>query len=150
MTSPLERLAGPGGVLAAERPDPREFAGLVRSGLARLKDAENEMNSLDSRFDLAYSAAHALCLAALRYQGFRPSKRYIVFQVLPDTLGLGPDVWRILSKCHDQRNRAEYEGAIDVDARLVTDLINACRAAFMTMTQRAQAWVAMPPAREIH
>jgi hypothetical protein len=29
----------------------------VRSGLARLKDAENEVNSLDSRFDLAYSAA---------------------------------------------------------------------------------------------
>ena len=91
-----------------------EFAGLVRSGLARLKDAENAANSLDSRFDLAYSAAHALCLAALRHHGFRPSKRYIVFQVLPDTLGLGPEVWRVLSKCHDMRNRTEYEGAIDV------------------------------------
>ena len=88
--SPLERLAGPGNVLAKEPPDAKEFAGLVRSGLARLKDAENEANSLDSRFDLAYSAAHALCLAALRHHGFRPSKRYIVFQVLPDTLGLGP------------------------------------------------------------
>ena len=77
--SPLERLAGPGNVLAKEPPDAKEFAGLVRSGLARLKDAENEANSLDSRFDLAYSAAHALCLAALRHQGFRPSKRYIVF-----------------------------------------------------------------------
>jgi hypothetical protein len=51
--SPLERLAGPGGVLAKEAPDAKEFAGLVRSGLARLKDAENEANSLDSRFDLA-------------------------------------------------------------------------------------------------
>jgi hypothetical protein len=63
--SPLERLAGPGNVLAKEAPDEKEFDGLVRSGLARLKDAENEANSLDSRFDLAYSAAHALCLAAL-------------------------------------------------------------------------------------
>jgi hypothetical protein len=60
--SPLERLAGPGNVLAKEPPDAKEFAGLVRSGLARLKDAENEANSLVSRFDLAYSAAHALCL----------------------------------------------------------------------------------------
>src|SRR5713226_708504 len=60
--SPLERLAGPGNVLAKEPPDAKEFAGLVRSGLARLKDAENEANSLDGRFDLAYSAAHALCL----------------------------------------------------------------------------------------
>ena len=99
----------------------------MRSGLARLKDAENEANSLDSRFDLAYSAAHALCLAALRHRGFRSSKRYIVFQVLPDTLGLGPEVWRILSKCHDMRNRTEYEGVLDVDDRLVSDLIRACR-----------------------
>ena len=110
-----------------EPPDAKEFAGLVRSGLARLKDAENEANSLDSRFDLAYSAAHALCLAALRHHGFRPSKRYIVFQVLPDTLGLGPEVWRVLSKCHDMRNRTEYEGVLDVDDRLVSDLIGACR-----------------------
>jgi hypothetical protein len=125
--SPLERLAGPGNVLAKEPPDAKEFAGLVRSGLARLADAEREANSLDSRFDLAYSAAHALCLAALRHHGFRSSKRYIVFQVLPDTLGLGPEVWRILSKCHDMRNRTEYEGALDVDDRLVTDLVAACR-----------------------
>ena len=80
-----------------------ELDAYLRSGLARLKDAENDANSLDGRFDLASSAAHALCLAALRHYGFRPSKRYIVFQVLPDTLDLGPEVWRVLSKCHDVR-----------------------------------------------
>src|SRR5437870_7448930 len=121
--SPLERHAD----LAKEAPDANEFAGLVRSGLARLKDAEKEANSLDSRFDLAYGAAHALSIAALRHCGFRASKRYIVFQALPDTLGLGPEVWRVLSKCHDMRNRTEYEGALDVDDRLVSDLIGACR-----------------------
>ena len=45
--------------------------------------------------------------------------------MLPDTLGLGPEVWRILSKCHDMRNRTEYEGALDVDDRLGSDLIGA-------------------------
>lgn len=125
--SPLERLAGSGNVLAKEAPDAKEFTGLVRSGLARLKDAENKANSLDSRFDLAYNAAFALCLAALRHYGFRPSKRYIVFQVLPDTLGLGPEVWRVLSKCHDMRNRTEYEGVLDVDEKLVAGLIESCR-----------------------
>jgi hypothetical protein len=125
--SPLDRLAGSGNVLGKEAPDAKEFDGLVRSGRARLKDAENEANSLESRFDLAYGAAHALCLAALRHHGFRPSKRYIVFQLLPDTLGLGPEVWRVLSKCHDMRNRTEYEGAIDVDEKLLADLIKACR-----------------------
>lgn len=127
MTSRLERLAGPGGTLVAEPPDAKEFAGLVRSGLARLKDAERTANSLESRFDLAYSAAHALCLAAVRYRGFRPAKRYIVFQTLPDTLNLGPEVWRVLDKCHTLRNRTEYEGVLDVDERIVTDLIAACR-----------------------
>ena len=125
--STLDRLAGPGGVLGKEAPDAREFDGLVRSGLARLRDAEKSENSLESRFDLAYGAGHALCLAALRHHGYRPSKRYIVFQVLPGTLGLGPEVWRVLSKCHDMRNRTEYEGALDVDERLVFDLIGACR-----------------------
>lgn len=125
--STLDRLAGPSGVLGKEAPDAKEFDGLVRSGLARLKDAEKPENSPESRFDLAYGAAHALCLAALRHHGYRASKRYIVFQVLPDTLGLGPEVWRVLSKCHDMRNRTEYEGALEVDERLVTDLIGACR-----------------------
>jgi predicted nucleotidyltransferase len=44
--SPLDRLAGPGNVLSKEPPDANEFAGLVRSGLARLKDAEKASNSL--------------------------------------------------------------------------------------------------------
>lgn len=60
---------------------------------------------------LAYNAAHALCLAALRWHGYRPAnKRYIVFQALPDTLGLGPEVWRVLARAHEIRNRSECEG----------------------------------------
>ncbi len=127
MTSRLDVLAGPGGSLHREPPDAKEFAGLLRSRLAKLKDAENASNSLDSRFDLAYGASHSLCLAALRYHGFRPSQRYVVFKVLPDTLGLGPEVWRVLAKCHDARNRTEYEGFFDVDEGIVSDLISACR-----------------------
>ena len=92
MPSPLEHLAGTGKPLLAEAPDAAEFAGLLRSGRARLTDARNAALSLESRFDLAYNAAHALCLAALRRQGYRPRNRYIVFQVLPHTLGLGPEV----------------------------------------------------------
>lgn len=83
--------------------------------------------SLEGRFDLAYNAAHALCFAALRWHGYRSTNRYIVFQLLPHTLGLGPEVWRVLAKCHDLRNRSEYEGALNIDERIVTDLIGACR-----------------------
>lgn len=127
MPSPLENLCGPGRHLKAEPPDEREFSGLLRSGLARLKDAENTANSIEGRFDLAYNAAHALCLAALRRKGYRPDNRYIVFQVLPHTLGLGPEVWRVLSKCHDVRNLGEYEGDLNIDDRLLDDLIAATR-----------------------
>ena len=89
MASPLDSLAGPGQPLRAEAPDAKEFTGLKNSGLTRLTDAQKRTNSLESRFDLAYNAAHALCLAALRYSGYRPANRYIVFQALPHTLGLG-------------------------------------------------------------
>ena len=98
----------------------------ARSAQARLIDARNAEVSLEGRFDLAYNAAHAVCLAALRWHGYRPSNRYIVFQMLPHTLDLGAEVWRLLSKCHDMRNRGEYEGDLNADERLVADLITAC------------------------
>lgn len=125
MSSPLDSLCGPNKPLAPEAPDATEFAGLKRSGLARLQDASNTSLSLEGRFDLAYNAAHALSLAALRWHGYRAGNRYIVFQVLPHTLQLGPEVWRVLAKCHDVRNLGEYEGDLNVDERLVTDLIKA-------------------------
>ena len=127
MTSAFDNLCGPGKPLKQEPPDANEFAGLQRSGLARLKDAGTETLSLEGRFDLAYNAAHAQCLAALRWNGYRSTNRYIVFQLLPHTLGLGPEVWRVLSKCHDVRNLGEYEGDLNVDERLVTDLLAACQ-----------------------
>ena len=126
-TDSLFNLSGPGKPLKAEPPDAAETAGLLRTGRARLHDAANRALSLESRFDLAYNAAHALCLAALRRQGYRPSQRYIVFQVLPHTLGLGPEVWRVLDKCHNTRNLGEYEGLLDIDEGLVTSLIEAAQ-----------------------
>jgi len=123
MTSPLENMAGPGKALAKEPSDARELQGLVRSGQARLKDAANPENSIEGRFDLVYNAAHALCLAALRWHGYRPGNRYIVFQALPHTLELGPEVWRVLSKGHEIRNLGENEGELNIDDRLLEDLL---------------------------
>jgi hypothetical protein len=128
MPSPFEALSGPGKPLRPEPPDAAEFAGLLRSGLARMADAGVKSLALESRFDLAYNAAHALSFAALRWHGYRSSNRYIVFQLLPHTLGLGPEVWRVLDKCHQLRNLGEYEGSLNIDARIVTDLLAACRA----------------------
>lgn len=101
-----------------------EYEGLVRSGRARLRDAVRAELSLESRFDLAYNASHALALAALRRLGYRSDNRFSVFQALPHTAGLDDASWRLLSKCHERRNLAEYEGLVDLGERLVADLLN--------------------------
>ena len=93
------------------------------------------MNALESRFDLAYNAAHALCLAALRHAGYRSTNRYMVFQVLPHTLGVRPEVWRVIARCHDVRNRGEYEGDFYADERLLADLIAACKVVAAALDQ---------------
>src|SRR5690606_12742047 len=111
------------GKLKREPPSEREQQGLLQSASARLSDARQETLSFDSRFDLAYNAAHALSLYALRRHGFRSDNRYLVFQVLPHTTGLPPEVWRVLAKAHDRRNLAEYEGHLERDDRLLDDLL---------------------------
>lgn len=112
MTSPVETLATHGRPLSVEPADRKPTVGLLRSGMARLADAHNATFSLENRFDLACNAAHALGLAAPRSTDFPACHRHFVF--------------RVLAKAHDLRNLAEYEGRVDVDLRLVNDLIGAC------------------------
>jgi len=118
----LENLVGIG-KLKREARSASELAGLLQSGEARLRDASNTALSIESRFDLAYNAAHAFSLAALRSRGYRSENRYIVFQTLQLTLGIKNATWRVLAKCHGIRNQSEYEGFIDLDETIVTDLI---------------------------
>lgn len=125
MSSPeLENLVKIG-KLKREPPSPRELQGMLASALARLADAGQSGLSFDSRFDLAYNAAHALALYALRRQGFRSDNRYLVFQALPHTAGLPPETWRVLAKAHERRNLAEYEGHLERDDQLLADVIAA-------------------------
>lgn len=123
MTSPnLENLAKIG-KLKKEAVSQAEFDGLVKSGRTRLADARTPSLAIESRFDLAYNGSHALALAALRWHGYRSENRYLVFQCLEQTLGLAPEHWRVLALCHERRNVAEYQGHLDIEERLVTDLM---------------------------
>jgi hypothetical protein len=120
---PLDNLAKTG-VLKAQAPDQAEFDGLLKLGTNRLRDARNADNSPEGRFDLAYNAAHALALAAMRWHGYRPDRqRFIVFQALQHTLKLPPEQWRVLDKAHSSRNLAEYEGYAEVDEQLLAELV---------------------------
>lgn len=110
------------GSLKEEPPSPPEINGLVLTAEQRLADSKKPVNSLSSRFDLAYNAAHAVCLAALRRRGYRSDQRYIVFQTITHTLGLHEAV-RVLELAHRKRNRSEYHGVLDYNESFVTELI---------------------------
>lgn len=73
----------------------------------RLKDAHSPALSFASRFDLAYNAAHALALTAMR----------------------------LFALCHERRNLAEYEGYMDVDDALLAELLAATDALLPRMQQ---------------
>lgn len=111
-------------LLKREPPSKMELDGLMASGRKQLVDAKKPGLSLESKFQLAYNAAHSFALAALRRHGYRPNnKRYVTFQALPHTLGLGPEVGRVLSKCHGIRNSADYDGLFEIDEQLMADLL---------------------------
>lgn len=115
------------GQLKTEPSAEAEYQGLLRSGVRRLDDAERKDLSLESRFDLAYNASHALALAALRFRGYRSESRYLVFQCLQHTIDLPNEQWRVLDQAHRKRNLAEYEGNLDIDEQLVSALLRVAR-----------------------
>lgn len=75
--------------LKAEPGTQTEFDGVIRSGSVRLRDAQNATNSLESRFDLAYNAAHALSLAALRWHGCRDSGPMVFATIASNSSKMG-------------------------------------------------------------
>ena len=124
--------------LQREAPVDDEIANLIHSGLVRLADAKNRSLGFASRFDLAYNAAHALSLAALRFAGYRSNNRYIVFQCTQHTLDLEPEKWRILEQAHRKRNVAEYEGDMQIDEQLLAALIRIADAIAERLQDRAE------------
>ncbi|MEN8219398.1 MAG: hypothetical protein ABFS56_24200 [Pseudomonadota bacterium] len=81
------------GQLKFEPPDQNEFDGMIASAKARLQDSKLTGLSADSQFSLAYGAAYALSLAAMRWHGYRSDSRYLVFQCLEQTLGLDRQIF---------------------------------------------------------
>lgn len=115
------------GQLKEETPEQSQIDAMIRSARTRLADIEAKGLSEEGKFSLAYGAAHSLAVAALRLHGYRPANRYIAFQCLQHTVGLEKSSWRLLSQCHDIRNRAEYEGTLNITPKLLGELIETTR-----------------------
>jgi hypothetical protein len=120
-------------------PEADVIESLIRSGGARLADSGSPGLSNEGRFDLAYNAVYTLALAALRRLGFQSDRSLLVFQVLPYTLGLPPSTIQVLANCHNVWLLAEHKGLIDVDERILTDLIGAANAVWSALTDKDQS-----------
>lgn len=125
-STPLDNLVKTG-QLKVEAPTASELSGLLHAARLKFKDSQNNSLSLESRFELAYSAAHSFSLAALRSRGYRSENRFLVFQCLAHTTTLPPSKVRILSDAHNKRNLSAYEGEVDVTETLVNSLIDATK-----------------------
>ena len=126
------------GKLKAEPYNEKEYSDLVHSGQGRLQDSLKSDLSLESRFLLAYNAAHSFSLAALRWHGYRSTNRYVVFLALEHTLGVSSEIWRVLDLCHNRRNVAEYEGHLEVDEQLLRELVTATQLLFDRVSKNSR------------
>lgn len=111
--------------LKVEPPLRKEYDGMLKSAQRGLADAQNESIETDSQFDLAVEAAHKFALAALRREGYRSENRITVYQTLTHTIGVSNADLQIFLKAHNERNLASYQGRIDIDEKLLADLIAA-------------------------
>lgn len=59
----------------------------------------------------------------MRLCGYRSDKRYLVFQCLLHTADVNNVQVRLFALCHERRNLAEYEGYMDEDEALLTQLL---------------------------
>jgi hypothetical protein len=125
--------------LKKEPPSRAEYDGMLKAAGTSLADAQKDLDS-DSKFTLAYGAAHRLALAALRREGYRSEDRVSVFQTLAHTLGTSPADIQVFLKAHSERNLAEYQGRVDVDEKLLANLIRCTKA-----LEAAVAKLAPPP-----
>lgn len=110
------------GQLKAEPRNDMEAKRLLAMARIRLADARLAKASREGRFTSAYNAAHAAALAALRWHGYRSENRFTVFQCLEHTLKWPAARWRVLDAAHQQRNRAEYEGLLEVEESGIAEL----------------------------
>ncbi len=109
--------------LKVEPPDQQEFDRMLESVKRCLKDSKVDGLSEGGKFSCAYTASHILSLAALRWHGYRSNNRYQVFQCLAHTVGFDVVKCRMLGKCHNLRNVAEYEGHLEITPQLLDELI---------------------------
>lgn len=127
MAAPLDNLVRIR-LLKEEPTSVEEIGDILTRAAALLAGARQITANPISRFALAYDAAHALALAALRAHDKRPTQekghRAVAFQTLGTTVGAPDKVWSALDTYHSRRNRSEYGGAAAVSRAEADELLD--------------------------
>lgn len=89
----------------------------------RLDDAMRTDNSMETRFDSAYTAIRAVADAALLKQGYRtstskPGHHQTTLQCLVHTMNVDLSTVRILDSLRKQRNLSDDDGELVTDSLL--------------------------------
>lgn len=89
----------------------------------RLDDAMRTDNSMETRFDCAYTAIRAVADAALLKQGYRtstskPGHHQTTLQCLVHTMNVDLSTVRILDSLRKQRNLSDDDGELVTDSLL--------------------------------
>ena len=97
---------------------------------SRLQDALRKDNSMETRFDCAYTAIRAIADAALLKQGFRtstskPGHHQTTLQCLALTLSVDASTIRILDSLRKQRNLTDYDGELITESLLQECILQA-------------------------
>ena len=90
---------------------------------SRIEDALRTDNSMETRFDCAYTAIRAVADAALLQQGYRtstskPGHHQTTLQCLVHTLNVAPTTVRVLDSLRKQRNLTDYDGELITESLL--------------------------------
>ncbi|WP_029695868.1 hypothetical protein [Comamonas badia] len=96
---------------------------MLSTARIRLYDAQRTENSMETRFDCAYTAIRAIADAALHARGWRtstnrPGHHQTTLQCLVHTLDVTPVTIRVLDALRKQRNLSDYEGEMVTDQAL--------------------------------
>ena len=102
------------------------LAKMLNVAHTRLQDAMRLDNSMETRFDCAYTAIRAVADAALLKRGFRtstskPGHHQTTLQCLVHTLDTDPLTVRVLDSLRKQRNLIDYDGEL-----ITQTLLNEC------------------------
>jgi hypothetical protein len=127
------------GLLDTVPASPQLLTRMLLAAQSRLADALRTENSLETRFDCAYTTIRTVADAALLARGYRtstskPGHHQTTLQCLAHTLEVEQAVIRVLDGLRKQRNLSDYDGEPVSQA-----LLNECIDQAQRLLAQAQA-----------